>query len=140
MNFNHKNCVSPILRRVFSRPTLYVQPPSSHQYQITGAKNNNNELLRSESRVSTVSSSAGTKSGDLLIDITTEENVQFMDQPLRGKIELSGLPATVESVKIALKGVVKTCVAGKTSGFGGDSNVTARFNEKEVTTRNIGKD
>lgn len=134
MNFNHKNCVSPILRRVFSRPTLFVQPPSSHQYQITGAKNNNNELLRSESRISTVSSSSGSKSGGLLIDVTTEENVQFMDQPLRGKIELSGLPATVETVRIALRGVVKTCVAGKTGGFGGDSDVMARFTEKEVIT------
>ena len=75
--------------------------------------------------------------GILLIDVTTEENVQFMDQPLRGKIELSGLPAPIESVAIALRGVVKTCVAGNAgwaSGFGGDSNVMARFTEKEVVT------
>ena len=100
-----------------------------------GAKNNNNELLRSESRISTGSSSSGSKSGDLLIDVTTEENVQFMDQPLRGKIQLSGLPAPIESVTIALRGVVKTCVAGNATwpnGFGGDSNVVARFTEKEV--------
>ena|SRR5436190_13073776 len=139
MNLNNKNCVSPILRRVFSRSTLYVQTPSSHHYQIKGAKNNNNnELLRSESRVSAGSSSSASKSGDLLIDVTTVENVQFMDQPLRGKIELSGLPAPIESVSIALRGVVKTCVAGNaawTSGFGGgDSNVMARFTEKEVIT------
>jgi hypothetical protein len=142
MNFSNKNCVSPILRRVFSRPTLHVQPPSSH-HQITGANNsNNNELLRSESRISTGSSSSGSKSGDLLIDVTTEENVQFMDQPLRGKIELSGLPAPIESVTIALRGVVKTCVAGNAgwaSGFGGDSNIMARFTEKEVVTGKVEK-
>jgi len=107
--------------------------------------NNNRakELQRPDSRISTSdmsirsggSSPSGAKSGDLSIDVTTEENVQFMDQPLRGKIELSGLPAPVESVAIALRGVVKTCVAGNAawaSGFGGDSNVMARFTEKEV--------
>jgi hypothetical protein len=70
-----------------------------------------------------------------MIDISTEENVQFMDQPLRGRIELSNLPAPVESVAVALKGVVKTCVAGNAawaSGFGGESSVMARFTEKEV--------
>jgi hypothetical protein len=59
-----------------------------------------------------------------------------MDQPLRGKIELSGLAAPIENVAISLRGVVKTCVAGNAawaSGFGGDSNVMARFTEKEVT-------
>jgi hypothetical protein len=139
MNFTNKNCVSPILRRVFSRSTLYVQPHSSHHHQITDA---NNESLRSESRISAASSSSGSKSGDLLIDVTTEENVQFMDQPLRGKIELSGLPAPIESVAIVLRGVVKTCVAGNAgwaSGFGGDSNVMARFTEKEVVTRKVEK-
>lgn len=141
MNLNNKNCVSPILRRVFSRSALHVQSPSSHLYQITGAKSNSNsELLRSDSRISAESSSSGSKLGDLLIDVTTEENVQFMDQPLRGKIELSGLPAPIESVTIALRGVVKTCVAGNaswTSGFGGDSNVMARFTEKEVKPHEV---
>ena len=105
--------------------------------------NRGKELQRSDSRISTEtsirsggsSSSLGGKAGDLSIDVTTEENVQFMDQPLRGKIDLSGLPAPVESVSIALRGVVKTCVAGNAawaSGFGGDSNVMARFTEKEV--------
>lgn len=72
---------------------------------------------------------------ELLIDVSTEENVQFMDQPLRGKIDLSGLTAPIESVSISLKGVVKTCVAGNAawaSGFGGDSNMLTRFTEKEV--------
>src|SRR5437773_2111936 len=130
MNFSNKNCVSPILRRVFSRSTLYVQTPSSHLQIKCARSNNNNELLRSESRVSTGSSSSASKTGDLLIDVTTVENVQFMDQPLRGKIELSGLHAPIESVSIALRGVVKTCVAGNAawgSGFVGDSNVMARF-------------
>jgi hypothetical protein len=72
---------------------------------------------------------------ELLIDVSTEENVQFMDQPLRGKIDLSGLTAPIESVSISLRGVVKTCVAGNAawaSGFGGDSNMLSRFTEKEV--------
>jgi hypothetical protein len=69
------------------------------------------------------------------MDILTDENIQFMDQPLRGKIELRVLPAPIENVTIVLRGVVKTCVAGNstwTSGFGSDSNVMARFTEKEV--------
>src|SRR5271170_3152098 len=132
----NKSCVSPILRRVFSRSGLYLQtpPPSA----ITNMSNNRaKELQRPESRMSTEMSirSGGSSSyGDLSIDVTTEENVQFMDQPLRGRIDLSGLPAPVESVSIALRGVVKTCVAGNAawaSGFGGDSNVMARFTEKE---------
>jgi hypothetical protein len=89
---------------------------------------------RPESRVSEKSVTSGGKH-ELTIDVTTEENVQFMDQPLRGKIELSGLTAPVESVLVSLRGVVKTCVAGNAawaSGFGGDSNVMARFTEKEV--------
>ena len=58
-----------------------------------------------------------------------------MDQPLRGRIDLSGLTAPVENVVVSLRGVVKVCVAGNAawaSGFGGDSNVMARFTEKEV--------
>jgi hypothetical protein len=77
------------------------------------------------------------ENGELGIDVTTEENVQFMDQPLRGKIELTGLPAPIENIAISLRGVVKTCVPGNaawTSGFGGDSNITARFIEKEVNS------
>src|SRR5271154_1351101 len=136
----NKSCVSPILRRVFSRSGLYLQTPSPSA--ITNMSNRGKELQRPESRISTEmsirsggSSSSGGKGGDLSIDVTTEENVQFMDQPLRGRIDLSGLPAPVESVSIALRGVVKTCVAGNAawaSGFGGESNVMARFTEKEV--------
>jgi hypothetical protein len=73
-----------------------------------------------------------------MIDISTEENVQFMDQPLKGRIQLNNLPAPIESVAIALRGVVKTCVAGNAawaSGFGSESSVMARFTEKEVPTR-----
>jgi hypothetical protein len=97
------------------------------------------DLQRSESRLSEKSihaGSTGTARGDLAIEVTTQENVQFMDQPLRGKIELSGLAAPIENVAISLRGVVKTCVAGNAAwarGFGGDSNVMARFTEKEVT-------
>lgn len=143
-----KNYVSPILRRVFSKSNFIIQnrPPLILMVQPPP-----NESIRSESRLSTEQSSIGsgspgTKSPadvgrgeDLVIDVTTEENVQFMDQPLRGKIELNGLPAPIEGVSIALRGVVKTCVASNTawtSGFGGDSNVMARFTEKEVSTPN----
>lgn len=101
-------------------------------------KNNSNhtDLRRSESTQKSVHSG----SSELLIDVMTEENVQFMDQPLRGKIELSELPAPIESVSIALRGVVKTCVTGSapwTNGFGGDSNIMARFTEKEVSATQI---
>jgi hypothetical protein len=117
--------VSPILRRVFSKNTLYVQTPS---VAMGG---------RPESRVSDKSSSSSGGKRQLTIDVTTEENVQFMDQPLRGRIDLSGLTAPVESVLVSLRGVVKVSVAGNAawaSGFGGDSNVMARFTEKEVTS------
>ena len=134
---NNRSCVSPILRRVFSRPTLHVPSP---QHSHIVAPNTGKDDGRSGPRIHTEmpirsgSSLSGVKP-DLVIDVTTTENVQFMDQPLRGKIELSGLPAPIESVSISLKGVVKTCVASNstwTSGFGGESNVTARFTEKEV--------
>jgi len=81
------------------------------------------------------SSSGKADSSDGMIDISTEENVQFMDQPLKGRIDLTNLPAPIESIAIALKGVVKTCVAGNAtwaSGFGGESRVMARYTEKEV--------
>lgn len=123
---NKTGGVSPILRRVFSKNTLYVQSPQSVQPVGMGG--------RPESRVSEKSVSSGGKH-EMTIDVTTEENVQFMDQPLRGKIELNGLTAPVESVVVSLRGVVKICVAGNAawaSGFGGDSNVMARFTEKEV--------
>lgn len=119
---NKSGGVSPILRRVFSKNTLYVQGPS---VAMGG---------RPESRVGEKSVSSGGKH-ELTIDVTTEENVQFMDQPLRGRIDLSGLTAPVENVVVSLRGVVKVCVAGNAawaSGFGGDSNVMARFTEKEV--------
>jgi hypothetical protein len=96
------------------------------------------DLHRSESRMSEASirsGSTGTARGDLAIEVITQESVQFMDQPLRGRIELAGLSAPIESVAISMRGVVKTCVAGNAawaSGFGGDSNIMARFNEKEV--------
>ena len=138
----NKSCVSPILRRVFSRSGLHVQNPSSGTSISNGHRGK--ESQRSESRVSTemsmrsgASSLSGGISEELSIDVTTEENVQFMDQPLRGKIDLSGLPAPVETVSIALRAVVNTCVPGNAawpSGFGGDSNVTARFTEKEVSS------
>jgi len=123
---NKSGGVSPILRRVFSKNTLYVPSPQSLQSAAMGP--------RPESRVSEKSVTSGGKHG-LTIDVTTEENVQFMDQPLRGKIELSGLTAPVESVLVSLRGVVKVCIAGNAawaSGFGGESNVMARFTEKEV--------
>jgi hypothetical protein len=119
---NKSGGVSPILRRVFSKNTLYVQAPT---VAMGG---------RPESRVSEKNVSSGGKH-ELTIDVTTEENVQFMDQPLRGRIDLSGLTAPVENVVVSLRGVVKVCVAGNAawaSGFGGDSNVMARFTEKEV--------
>ena len=139
----NKSCVSPILRRVFSRSGLYSQTLSASATSMSITNNRAKELQRPDSRISTTdmsirsggSSPSGGNSGDLSIDVTTEENVQFMDQPLKGKIDLSGLPAPVESVAIALRGVVKTCVAGNAawaSGFGGESNVMARFTEKEV--------
>jgi hypothetical protein len=87
--------------------------------------------VRSDSRIS----NSGLAPGEPGIDVLTEENVQFMDQPLRGRIELSSLPAPVEAVTIALRGVVKTCVSGNaawSSSFGAESNVMARFTEKEV--------
>jgi hypothetical protein len=132
---NNNHSISPILRRVFSRSNLYTQ--TSHQ--TMGSKNH--DLQRSESRLSHTSGrsgSSGTARGDLAIEVTTQENIQFMDQPLRGKIDLRGLAAPIESVVISLRGVVKTCVAGNAawaSGFGGDSNVLARFSEKEVCHR-----
>lgn len=136
-NDNNKNCVSPILRRVFSRSTLFTQ---NRHPQTRAPNNSNNETHRSESRASTEmtirSGLSESKLGeDLVIDVTTAENVQFMDQPLRGKIELNRLPAPIESVAISLRGVVKICVVGnatRASGFGGDSNIMARFTEKEV--------
>jgi hypothetical protein len=82
-----------------------------------------------------MSDASSSGKNELSIDVSTEEKVQFMDQPLRGKIDLSGLTAPVESVSISMRGVVKTCVAGNAawaSGFGGDSNILARFSEKEV--------
>jgi hypothetical protein len=88
---------------------------------------------RADSRMSERSATA--KSGDLSINVITEEKVQFMDQPLRGKVELSNLTSAVENVSISLRGIVKTCIAGSAawaSGFGGDSNVMARFTEREV--------
>ena len=135
-DYTNKNYVSPILRRVLSKTALFAQ---NHimlpKYE---------EVRRSESRIGTeMSNRSGSSAGnqksneDLMIDVTTEENVQFMDQPLRGKIELNGLPAPIDSVSIALRGVVKTCVAGTaawTNGFG-DSNVMARFTEREVRTQ-----
>jgi hypothetical protein len=127
-NSNKNTYVSPILRRVFSRSNLYMQTPHS----CNNTDDDDNIIVRSESRMS---DSSRTGKTELSIDVSTEENVQFMDQPLRGKIELSGLTAPVESVSISLRGVVKTCVAGNAawaSGFGGDSNVVARFTEKEV--------
>ena len=123
---NKTGGVSPILRRVFSKNTLYVQ---SSQFLQPGDMGG-----RPESRVSEKSVSSGGRH-EMTIDITTEENVQFMDQPLRGKIELSGLTAHVENVIVSLRGVVKICVAGNAawaSGFSGDSSVMARFTEKEV--------
>jgi hypothetical protein len=138
-NDNNKTYATPILRRVFSRSSLSV--PTSTQKNTASSKTNNAELRRPESRPNTeMSIRSGTSSvagkSDLVIDVTMEENIQFMDQPLRGKIELSGLPAPIESVAIALRGFVKTCVAGNTAwaaGFGGESNVNARFTEREVT-------
>jgi hypothetical protein len=135
-DYTNRNYVSPILRRVLSKTALFAQ---NHimlpKYE---------EVRRSESRIGTEmsnrsgSSASNQKSNeDLMIDVTTEENVQFMDQPLRGKIELNGLLAPIDSVSIALRGVVKTCVAGTaawTNGFG-DSNVMARFTEREVRTQ-----
>jgi hypothetical protein len=132
-DYTNRSYVSPILRKVLSKTALFAQ---NHimlpKYE---------EVRRSESRIGTEmsnrsgSSASNQKSNeDLMIDVTTEENVQFMDQPLRGKIELNGLPVPIESVSIALRGVFKTCVAGTaawTNGFG-DSNVMARFTEKEV--------
>ena len=128
----HKSSfVSPVLRRVFSRNNIYQQ---SHVYPGMGVDSKH----RSESRMSesTIRSNGhGGKSGDLNIEVVTDENVQFMDQPLRGRIELSNLSSPIENVSIALRGVVKTCIAGSAawaSGFGGDSNVMARFTEREV--------
>ena len=118
---HNKSQVSPVLRRVFSRPTFYSQLKTSLPKE---------NVRRPESRIG-----ADSAARDLSIDILTEENIQFMDQPLRGKIELTGLPAPIETVAIALKGVVKTCITGNAawaSGFGGESNVTARFTEREV--------
>ena len=121
-NNRNKSYVSPILRRVFSRPTLYPQFMA--------------QTSRDPERHPDSRTSASDVKSDLGIDILTEENVQFMDQPLRGKIELSGLPAPIDGVSVTLRGVVKTCVAGNgtwASGFGGDSNMTTRLTEREVT-------
>jgi hypothetical protein len=121
---NNRSFVSPILRRVFSRSDMYAQAAVMSIKQT--------DQRRSESRMST----DRPPSKDVDMDILTDENVQFMDQPLRGKIELRSLPAPIESVTIALRGVVKVCVAGNAawaSGFGSDSNVMARFTEKEVS-------
>lgn len=142
-NDNNKTYVSPILRRVFSRPSLSAS--TTTQKNAASSKSNNPELRRPEPRPNTeMSVRSGTMSvagkSDLVIDVTTEENIQFMDQPLRGKIELSGLPAPIENVVIALRGVVKTCVAGNSAwaaGFGGESNVTAKFTEREVTNTSM---
>jgi hypothetical protein len=141
---------SPFLRRVLSRgainssnsssasqnnPHSQYLHPNRHQQNSFMASGKGEDLRRSDSRMSSGSSS-GKSAQDGMIDISTEENVQFMDQPLRGRIELSNLPAPVESVAVALKGVVKTCVAGNAawaSGFGGESSVMARFTEKEVS-------
>jgi hypothetical protein len=143
---NKTYSASPFLRRVLSRGSINSHAPSQHPQSSQFLRPNHQQqymasvkgkdLRRSESRMSSGSSS-GKSGNDGMIDITTEENVQFMDQPLRGRIELSNLPAPVESVAVALKGVVKTCVAGNaawTSGFGGESSVMARFTEKEVVT------
>lgn len=84
---------------------------------------------RPESRMS-----ANSNDG-LEIDVLIEEAVQFMDEPLRGKLQLKGLVAPVEQVTISLTGVVKTHNAGSAgwaSGFGGESNVNMRFSEREV--------
>lgn len=138
-DFANKNCVSPFLRRVLSRgsikaPSRHNHLHPNHQGQII-ASVKGEDVRRSESRMSSGSSSGKSAASDGMIDISTEENVQFMDQPLRGRIELNNLPAPVESVAIVLKGVVKTCIAGNAawaSGFGGESTVMARFTEKEV--------
>jgi len=141
-DFTNKSCVSPFLRRVLSRSS--IKGPSQHlnnnllhpnqQKQIlAGVKGE--DLRRSDSRMTSGSSSGKADSSDGMIDISTEENVQFMDQPLKGRIDLTNLPAPIESIAIALKGVVKTCVAGNAtwaSGFGGESRVMARYTEKEV--------
>jgi hypothetical protein len=132
-NSNKNTYVSPILRRVFSRSNLYLQTPHSNCNNLDADNDNDNNMVRSESRMSDSSSRTGKT--ELSIDVSTEENVQFMDQPLRGKIELTGLTAPIESVSISLRGVVKTCVVGNSawaSGFGSDSNVISRFSEKEV--------
>src|SRR5271170_3437233 len=95
-SYYNKSCVSPILRRVFSRSTLYVQTPRTSAVPPKIMTSSTNDLRRSESRISTSAEMASIRSGssggkgDLCIDVSTEENVQFMDQPLRGKIELSG--------------------------------------------------
>jgi len=126
---SNKSYVSPVLRRVFSRNHLF---PSSST--LLNEKGNSRMSPRSDSRMS--ARSAG--KNDLVIDVMTEENVQFMDQPLRGKVELSNLTSAIENVSISLKGVVKACIAGNAawaSGFGGDSNVMARYTEREVFNR-----
>ena len=141
---NKKTGSSPFLRRVLSRSSINNHAPSQHHpqnqflhphdRQLPMASVKGEDLRRSESRMS-AGSSSGKSASDGMIDIMTDENVQFMDQPLRGRIELSNLPAPVESVAVALKGVVKTCVAGNAawaSGFGGESSVMARFTEKEA--------
>ena len=84
---------------------------------------------RPESRMS-----ANSNDG-LEIDVLIEEAVQFMDEPLRGKLQLNGLVAPAEQVTISLTGVVKTHNAGNAgwaSGFGGESNINMRFSEREV--------
>jgi len=143
-DFTNKNCVSPFLRRVLSRSS--VKGPSQHrsgnllqpnQPKQIMASVNGETLQRPDSRTNSWSSSAKPASSDGMIDVSTEENVQFMDQPLKGRIELTNLPAPIENITIALKGVVKTCVTGNAawgSGFGGESNATGRFTEKEVRT------
>ena len=143
-DFTNKNCVSPFLRRVLSRSSVkgssqhrsnnLLQP--NQQKQIMASVEGEN-LRRPDSRMNSWPSSAKSASSDGMIDISTEENVQFMDQPLKGRIELTNLPAPIESITIALKGVVKTCVTGNAAwgnGFGGESSVMGRFTEKEVHT------
>ena len=111
--------VSPVLRRVFSKNSL----SSVHEPHMSDT--------RSQSRLSDHS----VKSGDLLIDVITEENVQFMDQPLRGKIELSNVTSPIENVSISLKGLLKTGMTANalwSSGFGVESKSKIRYTEREV--------
>src|SRR5579859_907537 len=121
--------VSPVLRRVFSRTQLYVSSPQI-VVMDPNSTNSSETMQRAQSRQASVHSGSSRGKNDPMIDITTSENVQFMDQPLKGRVDLMGLPAPVETVTISLRGVVKTCVAGNAawaSGFGSTDNVMARF-------------